>query len=160
MVKTGIGVDVHGFTKGEGLTLGGVNIPCDKSIAGHSDGDVVIHAIVDAMLGAVAGGDIGTHFLSSDPRWKGADSRLFLRRAREIVAESSGQVSHVDCTVILQEPAIAPYIPEMRRIIAADLAIDSGQVSIKATTTDHLGFTGRGEGIVALAVATVEIFNN
>jgi len=155
MVKTGIGVDVHGFTKGEGLTLGGVNIPCDKSIAGHSDGDVVIHAIVDALLGAVAGGDIGTHFPSSDPRWKGASSRLFLQRARGILAESGGQISHVDCTVILQEPAIAPYIPEMRRIIAADLVIDSGQVSIKATTTDHLGFTGRGEGIAALAVATI-----
>jgi len=155
MVKTGIGVDVHGFTKGEGLTLGGVNIPCDKSIAGHSDGDVVIHAIVDALLGAVAGGDIGAHFPSSDPRWQGADSRLFLRRARELVDEVGGQISHVDCSVILQEPAIASYITEMRRIIAADLAIDSGQVSIKATTTDHLGFTGRGEGIAALAVATI-----
>ncbi len=157
MVKTGIGVDVHGFTKGEGLTLGGVNIPCDKSIAGHSDGDVVIHAIVDALLGAVAGGDIGAHFPSSDPRWKGTSSRLFLRRARELVDEAGGQISHVDCTVILQEPPIAPYIPEMRRNIATDLAIDSGQVSIKATTSDHLGFTGRGEGIAALAVATVEI---
>lgn len=155
MVKTGIGVDVHGFTKGEELTLGGVNIPCDKSIAGHSDGDVVIHAIVDALLGAVGGGDIGTHFPSSDPRWKGTSSRLFLQRARELVDEAGGQISHVDCTVILQEPTIAPYIPEMRRIIAADLAIDSGQVSIKATTTDHLGFTGRKEGIAALAVATI-----
>ena len=155
MVKTGIGVDIHGFTKGEGLTLGGVNIPYDKSIAGHSDGDVVIHAIVDALLGAAAGGDIGTHFPSSDARWKGTSSRLFLQRARGIVAESGGQISHVDCTVILQEPAIAAYIAEMRRLIAADLAIDSGQVSIKATTTDHLGFTGRKEGIAALAVATV-----
>lgn len=155
MVKTGIGVDVHGFTKGEGLTLGGVNIPYDRSIAGHSDGDVVIHAIVDALLGAVAGGDIGTHFPSSDARWKGTNSRLFLRRVRELVDEAGGQISHVDCTVILQEPAIAPYIPEMRRNIAADLAIDSGQVSIKATTSDHLGFTGRKEGIAAMAVATI-----
>ncbi len=157
MVKTGIGVDVHGFTKGEGLTLGGVNIPYKKSIAGHSDGDVVLHALVDALLGAVAGGDIGTHFPSSDPRWQGADSRLFLRRAKEIVAEAGGQINHVDCTVILQEPAIAPYIPEMRRNVADDLAIGTAQVSIKATTTDHLGFTGRGEGIAAIAVATVEI---
>ncbi len=157
MVKTGIGVDVHGFTKGEGLTLGGVNIPYDKSIAGHSDGDVVIHAIVDALLGAVAGGDIGTHVPSSDPRWQGRDSRLFLQRAREIVAEVGGQIINVDCTVILQEPKITPFIPEMRRIIATDLAIDSGQVSIKATTTDQLGFTGRKEGIAALAVATVDV---
>ncbi len=157
MVKTGIGVDVHGFTKGEGLTLGGVNIPYEKSIAGHSDGDVVIHALVDALLGAVAGGDIGTHFPSSDPRWQGVDSRLFLRRVKKIVAEAGGQINHVDCTVILQEPAIAPYIPEMRRNVADDLAIGTAQVSIKATTTDHLGFTGRGEGIAAIAVATVEI---
>ena len=157
MVKTGIGVDVHGFTKGEGLTLGGVNIPYKKSIAGHSDGDVVIHALVDALLGAVAGGDIGTHFPSSDPRWQGVDSRLFLRRVKKIVAEAGGQINHVDCTVILQEPAIAPYIPEMRRNVADDLAIGTAQVSIKATTTDHLGFTGRGEGIAAIAVATVEI---
>jgi len=155
MIKTGIGVDVHGFAAGSGITLGGVNIPCDKSISGHSDGDVVIHAIVDALLGAVAGGDIGNHFPSSDPRWQGADSRLFLRRAKEIVTEASGEISHVDCTVILQEPAIAPYIPEMRRNVARDLGIGTDQVSIKATTTDRLGFTGRGEGIAALAVATV-----
>ena len=155
MIKTGLGLDAHGFAAGTGIILGGVNIPCDKSITGHSDGDVVIHAIVDALLGAVAGGDIGNHFPSSDARWKDASSRLFLQRAREIVAEAGGQVNHVDCTVILQEPAIAPYIPEMRRLIAADLSVDIAQVSVKATTTDHLGFTGRGEGIVALAVATV-----
>lgn len=155
MVKTGIGVDAHGFAAGSGITLGGVNIPCDKSISGHSDGNVVLHAIVDALLGAVAGGDIGTHFPSSDPQWKGADSRLFLLRAREIVAEAGGEISHVDCTVILQEPAIAPFIPEMRRNVAEVLEIETDRVSIKATTTDHLGFTGRGEGIAALAVATV-----
>lgn len=155
MVKTGIGVDAHAFTQGEGLTLGGVNIPYDRSIAGHSDGDVVIHAIVDALLGAVAGGDIGTHFPSSDARWKGVSSRVFLQRAREILAESGGEISHVDCAVILQEPAIAPYVAEMRRIIADDLAIDPGQVSIKATTTDHLGFSGRKEGVAAVAVATI-----
>ena len=157
MIKTGIGVDAHGFTKGEGLTLGGVNIPFDKSIAGHSDGDVVLHTIVDALLGAVAGGDIGAHFPSSDPRWLDASSRLFLRRAREIVAEAGGEISHVDCTVILQEPAIAPHVAEMRHNVAEILGVDLAQVSIKATTTDHLGFTGRGEGIAALAVATVEI---
>lgn len=156
MVKTGIGVDVHGFIKGEELTLGGVKIPYEKSIAGHSDGDVVIHAIVDALLGAVAGGDIGTHFPSSDPRWQGADSRLFLQRAKEIVTEAGGQISHVDCTVILQEPAIAPVIPEMRHNVAEVLGLGLEHISIKATTTDHLGFIGREEGIAALAVATVE----
>ncbi len=155
MVKTGIGMDVHGFTKGEGLTLGGVNIPYEKSIAGHSDGDVVLHALVDALLGAVAGGDIGTHFPSSDPRWQGADSRLFLRRAKEIVTEAGGQINHVDCTVILQEPVIGPVIPEMRHNIAEVLGLGLEHISIKATTTDRLGFTGRGEGIAALAVATI-----
>ena len=160
MIKTGIGVDVHGFTKGEGLMLGGVSIPCDKSIAGHSDGDVVLHAIVDALLGAVAEGDIGAHFPSSDPRWKGADSQIFLQRAKDIVAKAGGQINHVDCTVILQEPAIAPYIADMRRNVAEVLGLGLEHISIKATTTDHLGFTGRGEGIAALAVATVEIFNN
>jgi len=155
MVKTGIGVDTHAFTDGDHLVLGGVTIPFERSIAGHSDGDVVIHAVVDALLGAVARGDIGTHFPSSDARWKGASSRLFLQRAREIVAEADGTISHVDCTVILQEPPVAPQIPEMRRLIAADLDIKTDQVSIKATTTDRLGFTGRKEGIAALAVATI-----
>ncbi|UCH63297.1 MAG: 2-C-methyl-D-erythritol 2,4-cyclodiphosphate synthase [Fidelibacterota bacterium] len=155
MIKTGLGLDVHGFVAGSRITLGGVNIPCKKSISGHSDGDVVIHAVVDALLGAVAAGDIGAHFPSSDPRWKDADSRVFLQRAREIVTEADGRISNVDCTVILQEPAIAPYITEMRRNVAEVLEVETGRVSIKATTTDHLGFTGRGEGIAALAVATV-----
>ena len=157
MVKTGIGVDVHAFTEGSGLTLGGVPIPHDRSIAGHSDGDVVIHAIVDALLGAAAQGDIGVHFPSTDPRWQGADSRTFLRRARELVAETGGEISHVDCTVILQEPAIAPFVADMRRTIAVDLGMNLEQVSVKATTTDRLGFIGQGEGVAALAVATVEM---
>ncbi|MFB0516906.1 MAG: 2-C-methyl-D-erythritol 2,4-cyclodiphosphate synthase [Candidatus Neomarinimicrobiota bacterium] len=157
MIRTGLGVDAHGFTAGDGFMLGGVHIPHDKSIAGHSDGDVVLHAIVDALLGAVARGDIGTHFPSSDPQWRGASSRIFLQRAREIVAEANGEICHVDCTVILQEPAIGPYIPDMRRLIADDLAVELDQVSIKATTTDHLGFIGRGEGIAAIAVATVKV---
>jgi 2-C-methyl-D-erythritol 4-phosphate cytidylyltransferase/2-C-methyl-D-erythritol 2,4-cyclodiphosphate synthase len=157
MIKTGLGIDAHGFTAGSGITLGGVSIPCDRSLAGHSDGDVVIHAIVDALLGTAAQGDIGTHFPSSDPQWRGASSRIFLRRAREIVVGSGGEISHVDCTVILQEPVLAPHIPEMRRLIAEDLAIDTHQVSIKATTTDHLGFTGRKEGVAAVAVATISL---
>ncbi len=157
MLKTGIGVDVHAFTAGDGMVLGGVQVPCHRSIAGHSDGDVVIHAIVDALLGAVGAGDIGSHFPSSDPRWQGADSRLFLREARNILKQAGATLNNVDCTVILQEPALAPYIPEMIKLLAEDLEVDASQVSIKATTTDHLGFTGRGEGFAALAVATVEL---
>ena len=157
MLRTGIGIDVHGFAAGDGLMLGGVKVPYHQSIAGHSDGDVVIHAIVDALLGAVGAGDIGTHFPSSDPRWKGADSRLFLREARNILKQGGATLNNVDCTVILQEPALAAYILKMRKLLAEDLEITLSQVSIKATTTDRLGFTGRGEGIAALAVATVEV---
>jgi 2-C-methyl-D-erythritol 2,4-cyclodiphosphate synthase len=157
MVKTGFGVDIHGFTSGKGLTLGGVFIPYKKSIAGHSDGDVVIHAIVDALLGAVSQGDIGHYFPSSDPHWQGADSRIFLRKTGEIVSQSGGRISHIDCTVILQEPKVVPYISDMRHTIAADLAIDADQVSIKATTTDHLGFIGQKKGIAAVAVATLTV---
>ncbi len=157
MLKTGIGVDVHAFIAGDGLVLGGVKVPYQRSISGHSDGDVVIHAIVDALLGAVGAGDIGNHFPSSDPRWQGADSRLFLREARNILKQAGATLNNVDCTVILQEPTLAPHIPVMIKLLAEDLEVDASQVSIKATTTDHLGFTGRGEGIAALAVATVEV---
>lgn len=157
MVKTGIGVDIHAFGEGENLILGGVTVPYHKSITGHSDGDVVIHAIVDALLGAAALGDIGTHFPSSDPQWQGADSRQFLHRVADLLANAEVVINHVDCTVILQEPAIAPYIDEMRRNIAEDLKTDRGNVSIKATTTDYLGFTGRKEGVVAVAVTTVSL---
>ncbi len=160
MIKTGIGVDAHGFTEGEGLTLGGVTIPYHKSIEGHSDGDVVIHAIVDALLGATAQGDIGTHFPSSDPQWQGVSSRLFLERARDLVVAAGGVIHNVDCTVILQEPVVSPHIAQMRRNIAEDLKTDRGNVSIKATTTDYLGFTGRKEGVVAVAVATVGTVQN
>ena len=157
MVKTGIGVDTHAFGEGEGLILGGVTIPYHKSITGHSDGDVVIHSIVDALLGAAALGDIGTHFPSSDPQWEGADSRQFLHRVADLLANAGAVINHVDCTVILQEPAIASFIDAMRTHIAQDLKTDRGNVSIKATTADHLGFTGRKEGVVAVAVATVSI---
>ncbi len=157
MLKTGLGIDVHAFTAGDGLVLGGVQVPYQRSISGHSDGDVVIHAIVDALLGAVGAGDIGSHFPSSDPRWQGADSRLFLREAGNILKRAGATLNNVDCTVILQEPALAPHIPQMIKLLAADLEVDASQVSIKATTTDHLGFTGRGEGIGALAVAMVEV---
>ena len=155
MIRTGIGVDAHAFTDGQGLSLGGVTVPFTKSILGHSDGDVIIHAIVDALLGAVAKGDIGAHFPSSDPQWAGVSSRIFLTKTREVLAETGAKVLHVDCTVILQEPAISEYVTEMRRNISTDLGIDLDQVSIKATTTDGLGFTGRKEGVAAWAIATV-----
>ena len=157
MIRTGLGVDVHELAAGDGIILGGVHIPCQKSIVGHSDGDVVIHAIVDALLGAIADGDIGTHFPSSDPKWKGASSRLFLEDIHQKVIAAGGEIQHVDCTIILQEPALSPFIPDMRRLIAEDLHLEVGQVSIKATTTDHLGFIGREEGLAALAVATLSV---
>ena len=157
MVKTGLGVDTHAFGEGEGLILGGVTIPYHQSISGHSDGDVVIHAIVDALLGAAALGDIGTHFPSSDPQWEGADSRQFLHRVADLLANAGAVINHVDCTVILQEPVVSPYIAQMRRNIAEDLKTDQDNISIKATTTDYLGFTGRKEGVAAMAVATVEV---
>jgi 2-C-methyl-D-erythritol 2,4-cyclodiphosphate synthase len=155
MTRTGIGIDAHAFITGEGFVLGGVSIPDSRSISGHSDGDVVIHAIVDALLGAAAEGDIGTHFPSSDPQWKDASSRTFLTWTKGKLSETGYGIDHVDCSVILQEPAIAGYIPEMRRNVSIDLEIDIDQVSIKATTTDHLGFAGRKEGIAAMAVATI-----
>ena len=155
MIRTGLGVDVHAFTEGDHLVLGGVTIPHTHAIAGYSDGDVIIHAIVDAVLGAVARGDIGTHFPSSDPQWKDVSSRLFLERVREILTEEKASVQHVDCTVILQEPKLAPYIEDMRINVSESLGIRAGQVSIKATTTDHIGFTGRQEGIAAIAAATL-----
>ena len=157
MVKTGIGVDSHRFEAGDGLVLAGVRVPYGRRLLGHSDGDVATHAIVDALLGAATQGDMGAHFPSSDPRWKGADSRVFLRQTRELLAAVAAQITHVDCTVIMQEPSIAAFIPEMRRLIAADLGIDITQVSLKATTTDGLGFSGRGEGMAAMAVATIDI---
>ena len=156
MLRTGIGVDVHAFTDGDGMVLGGVQVPYQRSISSHSDGDVVIHAIVDALLGAVGAGDMGTHFPSSDPQWKDAHSRLFLREARNILKQAGATLNNVDCTVILQEPALAPYIPEMRKLLAADLEVNLSQVSIKATTTDGLGFEGQGQGIAAHAVALIE----
>ncbi len=155
MVRTGLGVDVHAFTEGSGLTLGGVAIPFGKAVAAHSDGDVVIHAVVDALLGAAALGDIGSNFPSSDPQWLGVSSRVFLERCRKLLADHGASIHNVDCSIILQEPQLAPFIAAMRRNLAADLGLDTAQVSIKATTSDQLGFTGRGEGIAALAVATV-----
>jgi 2-C-methyl-D-erythritol 4-phosphate cytidylyltransferase/2-C-methyl-D-erythritol 2,4-cyclodiphosphate synthase len=155
--RTGIGFDVHAFS-GEGpVMMGGIAIPHPRGLAGHSDADVVLHAITDALLGATGLGDIGEHFPPSDPRWKDASSELFLAHAASLIRERGGIIDHVDCTIVCEEPKVAPHRSEMKRCVAAILGIDERQVSIKATTTEGLGFTGRREGIAAQAVANIRL---
>jgi 2-C-methyl-D-erythritol 2,4-cyclodiphosphate synthase len=151
--RVGIGLDVHALTPGRRLVLGGVEIPHNEGLAGHSDGDALIHAIVDALLGATAMGDIGQWFPSSDPRWAGADSLDLLRTVVEALRRDDWQIGNVDATVIAQQPRIGPHIPKMRERLSAVLGVSVEAVSIKATTTDHLGALGRAEGIGAQAVA-------
>lgn len=153
--RTGMGYDVHRLVEGEELWLCGVKIEHTKGLSGHSDADVAIHALVDALLGAVAAGDIGDHFPPSDPQWKGAASDRFLAHAGTLVAQSGYAIANVDVTIICEAPRIGPHKAAMRARLAAILGIDIGQVSVKATTTERLGFTGRGEGIAAQAIATV-----
>ncbi|OYU37265.1 bifunctional 2-C-methyl-D-erythritol 4-phosphate cytidylyltransferase/2-C-methyl-D-erythritol 2,4-cyclodiphosphate synthase [Novosphingobium sp. PASSN1] len=154
-VRTGMGYDVHRLAEGEELWLCGVKIEHSKGLAGHSDADVAIHALVDALLGAVAAGDIGDHFPPSDPQWRGASSDRFLAHAATLVAAAGYAIGNVDVTIICEAPRIGPHKAAMRARLAAILAIDIAAVSVKATTTERLGFTGRGEGIAAQAVATV-----
>lgn len=154
-VRTGMGYDVHRLAEGEELWLCGVKIDHSKGLAGHSDADVAIHALVDALLGAVAAGDIGDHFPPSDAKWRGASSDRFLAHAGTLVAEAGYAIGNVDVTIICEAPRIGPHKAAMRARLAAILAIDIAAVSVKATTTERLGFTGRGEGIAAQAVATV-----
>jgi 2-C-methyl-D-erythritol 4-phosphate cytidylyltransferase/2-C-methyl-D-erythritol 2,4-cyclodiphosphate synthase len=153
--RTGFGFDVHALAAGEELWLGGVLVPHDKGLKGHSDADVVLHALTDALLGAIAGGDIGMHFPPSDPRWRGAPSSLFLEHARDLIEAAGGRIVHADVTVICEAPRIGPYRDAMRARIADLLRLPVTRVSIKATTTERLGFAGRGEGIAAQAVATI-----
>jgi 2-C-methyl-D-erythritol 4-phosphate cytidylyltransferase / 2-C-methyl-D-erythritol 2,4-cyclodiphosphate synthase len=153
--RTGMGYDVHRLEAGRPLWLGGVLIPHSQGLAGHSDADVALHALVDALLGAIAAGDIGDHFPPSDPQWKGADSARFIEYTRALVAERGGIIDHVDLTIICEAPRIGPYREAIRARIAGLLQVDLNRVSVKATTTERLGFTGRGEGIAAQAVATV-----
>ena len=155
MVKTGIGYDVHPLAKGEELIIGGVKIDSPEGSVGHSDGDVLLHAIVDALLGATNLGDIGQHFPSSDESWKGKESIHFLEHAISLVWEQGFEIDHIDSTVILEKPKIADIIPEMIYKISYTLQIEESAVSIKATTTDKMGFIGRGEGVGAVAVATI-----
>ena len=160
VTRTGMGFDVHGF-EGEGpIMLGGIEVPHRRGLAGHSDADVVLHSITDALLGAAGLGDIGQHFPPSDPQWKGASSDLFLSHAARLISERSGIIDHVDCTVIAEEPKVGPHRSAMRERIAAILGLEIDQVSIKATTTEGLGFTGRREGIAAQAVANIRLMPN
>lgn len=153
--RTGAGFDVHAFGPGDHVWLGGVRIPHERGLKGHSDADVALHALTDALLGAIAAGDIGDHFPPSDPQWQGAPSSLFLEHARDLVAAGGGRIVHADVTIICEAPRIGPHRDAMRQVIAALLRVPLSRVSVKATTTERLGFTGRGEGIAAQAVATV-----
>jgi 2-C-methyl-D-erythritol 2,4-cyclodiphosphate synthase len=151
-MRIGQGFDVHALVGGRPLIIGGVRIPYDKGLAGHSDADVLLHAICDALLGAAALGDIGRHFPDTDPAYAGADSRMLLREVAARVRDAGYQVANVDSTIIAQAPRMAPHIPEMIATIADDLDVAVDQVNVKAKTTERLGFTGRGEGIAAEAV--------
>ena len=154
--RAGIGYDVHRLEPGVPLWLGGVRVEHEAGLAGHSDGDVLLHAIVDAMLGAVGLGDIGAHFPSSDPQYRGASSLLFLRTAAGLLEREGWQVVNLDATIVAERPRLAPYVESMRETIANSAGLSPAQINIKCTTTDGLGFPGRGEGIGAMAVATVE----
>lgn len=155
--RSGMGFDVHAFEGPGPLMMGGVAVPYDRGLAGHSDADVVLHAITDAILGAAALGDIGEHFPPSDPQWKGASSDVFLTHAVELIAKAGGVIDHVDCTVICERPKVGPHRTAMRLQVSAILRISEANVSIKATTTERLGFAGREEGIAAQAIATVRL---
>ncbi len=153
--RIGNGFDVHRLTEGRKCIICGVEIPYDRGLLGHSDADVALHALSDALLGAAAMGDIGQHFPDTDERWRGADSRMLLRRVAEIIGEKGYRPVNVDVTIIAQAPKMRPYIDAMRANIAADLGLDIDAVGVKATTTERLGFTGRGEGIAAQATALI-----
>ncbi len=155
--RIGTGFDVHQLVEGRNLIMGGVKIPYERGLLGHSDADVLLHAIADALLGAAALGDIGKHFPDSDSAYKGADSRVLLRSVVARVRAAGWQVGNVDATIIAQAPKMAPHIEQMRRNIASDCAVVPDRIGVKATTTEMLGFTGRGEGIAAQAVALLTV---
>lgn len=155
-IRIGHGYDVHAFETGDHLKLGGVVIPFDRAFKAHSDGDVLIHALCDALIGAAALGDIGRHFPDTDPRYAGVDSRELLRAVLQLLFGYGWHVGNIDCTVVAQAPKLSPYIETMRTHLAADLAIEIDQVNVKATTTEYLGFTGRREGVIAHVVALIQ----
>jgi 2-C-methyl-D-erythritol 2,4-cyclodiphosphate synthase len=151
-IRIGQGFDVHAFGEGDHIMLGGVRVPHDRGVLAHSDGDVVLHALCDAVLGALALGDIGQHFPPSDARWKGADSRTFLRHCNTLIAERGWRVGNADVTVISERPKVGPHAEAMRMLLAEDMGVGIDDISVKATTSEKLGFTGRAEGIAAQAV--------
>ena len=153
--RVGTGFDVHALVEGRPLVLCGVAVPWEKGLLGHSDADVALHALMDALLGAVALGDIGKHFPDTDDRYKGADSRKLLETVVKLLDAEGWKVNNVDVTIIAQRPKLAPFIPQMKKTVAQDLGVDAGAVNIKATTTEKLGFTGRGEGIAAEVIASL-----
>lgn len=154
-MRIGSGYDVHRLVTDRALILGGVNIPYEKGLLGHSDADVLLHAIMDALLGAAALGDIGQHFPDKDASYEGIDSRVLLRKVRDMLAEQCYVVENIDATIIAQRPKLMPYLTKMRENIAADLGIETDRVSVKATTEEGLGFTGAGEGIASQAVCLI-----
>ena len=156
MIRVGQGYDVHRFGKGDHIILGGVRIPHHQGLVAHSDGDVLIHAICDALLGAAAMGDIGHHFPDSMPEYADADSRELLKQVAALLTQSGFQVNNVDATIVAQAPKMAPHIEQMRQLLAEDLQVEISRINIKATTTERLGFTGREEGIAVHAIALVE----
>jgi 2-C-methyl-D-erythritol 2,4-cyclodiphosphate synthase len=152
-MRIGTGFDVHAFGPGDHVMLGGIRIAHERGVLAHSDGDVAIHALCDALLGALALGDIGKHFPPDDPRWKGADSRVFLRQVRTLLAQHGHALGNADITVIAERPRVGPHVEAMREALAAELGVPVSRISVKATTTERLGFAGREEGIAAMAVA-------
>ncbi|MDO7630706.1 MAG: 2-C-methyl-D-erythritol 2,4-cyclodiphosphate synthase, partial [Loktanella sp.] len=154
-VRTGNGYDVHRFGVGDHVWLCGVKVPHGRSLQGHSDADVGMHAVTDAIYGALGMGDIGQHFPPSDPQWKGAESRVFLRHAVNLATQNGFKVSNVDCTLVCEYPKIGPHQPAMKAALAAIMELDVNRISVKATTSERLGFTGREEGIAAIATATL-----
>src|ERR1043166_8070242 len=157
MVHVGIGYDVHALVSGRKLILGGVEIPHTKGLEGHSDADALMHAVCDAILGAIGEADIGHFFPNTDPRWRGASSEVFLKEAARQAGARSGKIVNIDATVVAQQPKLAPHLGGMKTNIAAALGIDPKWVGIKATTNEHLGFIGREEGIAAMAVASIDL---
>ena len=157
MIKTGIGYDVHQLAEGEKLILGGVEIPSEVGLVGHSDGDALIHSVIDALLGAASMGDIGQLFPSKDEQWKNADSFHFLGVTGEKLRLAKCEINHIDSVIILQRPKLTGFIPEMKYKISDTLQLDASQVSVKATTADYLGFIGEGKGLAVQTIATINI---
>jgi 2-C-methyl-D-erythritol 2,4-cyclodiphosphate synthase len=156
MIRVGQGSDIHALAAGRRLIIGGVDIPHERGLLGHSDADVLVHAIIDALLGAAALGDIGRHFPDSDERYRGADSRVLLRATRDLLEQAGWAIVNIDSTINAQRPKMAPHIPQMIETLAADLQLPAGRVNVKAKTAECLGFVGRHEGISADAVALIE----